>query len=51
MYKQILVNEKSRIGKRSKKTELTGRILRRGRSSLECSSVQEEEDEAEEEEV
>ena len=52
MYKPILINAKSRIGKkRDQKTELTGRIpLKRGRSALDCSAVKEEQQEGEEEE-
>jgi len=45
VYKQILINETLRIGKkRGQKTELTGRTLKRGRPALDCSAVEEEED-------
>jgi len=43
VYTQILINEKLQIGK---KTELTGRSqLRRRRSILNCSDIEEEEEE------
>jgi hypothetical protein len=46
VYKQILINETLRIGKkRGQKTELTGRTLKRGRPALDCSAVDEEEEE------
>jgi hypothetical protein len=50
VYKQILINATLQIGKRSKKTELTGRSpLRRQKSALDCSAIEEEEGEEEEE--
>ena len=51
VYKQILINAILQIGKRRKKTELTGISPLRGRgSALDCSSIEEEEEEEEEEE-
>jgi hypothetical protein len=42
----ILINAEFQIGKRSKKTEQTGRSpLRRQRSTLDCSAIEEEEEE------
>jgi hypothetical protein len=41
VYRQILINVKLQIGKRSKKTELIGRsTLRRRRYVLDCSAVE-----------
>ena len=46
MYKQILINAILQIGKRAQKTELTGRSpLRRGRSAVDWSAIEEEEGE------
>jgi hypothetical protein len=51
VYKQILVNTKLRIGKRSQKTDLTGRSpFRMRRSAYESSAIEEGEEEEEEEE-
>jgi len=45
VYKQIRINAKLQIGKRGQKTELTGRSpLRRRRSALDSSPIEEEED-------
>jgi hypothetical protein len=42
MYKQILINTSLQIGKRGKKTELTGRSpLRSRRFVLDCSAIEE----------
>jgi hypothetical protein len=47
----MLMNAKVQTGKRSQKPELTGRSpLRRGRSELDCSAIEEEEGGGEEEE-
>jgi len=49
VYKQILIDAKLQIGKRGRKTELTGRSpLRRRRAALDCGAIDEE---GEEEEV
>jgi hypothetical protein len=51
VYKQLFIKSKSRIGKKGQKRELTGRrILRRGRSALDCRTIQEKEEKEEEEE-
>jgi hypothetical protein len=40
MYKQTVIDAKLKTGKRSQKTELTGRSpLRRRRSALDCSAI------------
>ena len=45
-YKQILIDTRVRSGKRRQETETTGRsALRRGRSALDCSAIEEEEEE------
>ena len=52
MYKQILINAKLEIGKRVQKTEPTRRSpLRKRRSALDCSAIEGEGKEEEEEEV
>jgi hypothetical protein len=39
-YKQILINEKLHIGKKSKEIEMTARSpFRRGRSAFDCSVI------------
>jgi hypothetical protein len=44
--RQTLINAKLQIGRRGQKTELTGRsALRRRRSALGCSAIEEEEGE------
>jgi hypothetical protein len=49
VYNHIMIYAKLQIGKRSKKTELTGRIpLRMRRSALDRSAIEEEEEEEEE---
>jgi hypothetical protein len=50
-YKQILINTKLQIGRKSQRAELIGRspVRRRG-SALDCSAIEEEEEEGEEEE-
>ena len=46
VYKQILVKAQLQIGRRSQKTQLTGKSpLRRGRSMLDCNAIKEEEEE------
>jgi hypothetical protein len=46
VYKQTLRSVKLTIGKKSQKTELTGKgPLRRRRSALDCSATEEEEEE------
>ena len=45
MYKQMLINAKLQIGKRGQKIYLTGKSqLRRQRSILDSSAIEEEED-------
>ena len=45
MFKQVLINTKLQIGKRGKKTELTGvSPLRKQMFALDCSALEEEED-------
>jgi len=47
VYKQILITAELQIGQRGQKTELTGRSqLRRGMYALDCSVIEEEEEEA-----
>jgi hypothetical protein len=45
VYKQILINVKLQIAKSGKKTELTGRSIKGGRSTLDCSAIEEDEEE------
>ena len=46
MYRQILIDAKVRPGKRDQETEMKRRsALRRGRSALDCSAIEEEEEE------
>jgi hypothetical protein len=46
VYKQVLINGKLKTGNRDKEMELTGRSpLRERRSALDCSALQEEEGE------
>ena len=46
LYKQVIINAKLQIGKRSQKAERTGRSpLRRRRSAMDCSAIEEEEEE------
>jgi hypothetical protein len=46
LYKQILTNAKLNTGKGDQKTELIGRSqFRRRRSALDCSAIEEEEEE------
>jgi hypothetical protein len=46
LYKQVIKNAKLKIEKRSQKAERTGRSpLRRRRSALDCSAIEEEETE------
>ena len=48
MLKQVFTNAKLQIGKRGKKIELTGRSpLKRQGSALDCSAIEEEEEEEE----
>jgi hypothetical protein len=46
VYKQTLINAKLQIGKRSQKTELTGRsLLLRQMSAVHCYAIEEEKEE------
>jgi len=46
VYKQILIHAKLHIGKRGKKSEVTGRCpVKRRRAAMDCSAIEEEEEE------
>jgi hypothetical protein len=44
-YKQILVNAKLRIGKRSKKREVWEKSMKEAKVHMDCSAIEEEEEE------